>query len=304
MATGKVSVKFGKGTAKIAPKGGTGSSRQALSQLIAAELKKSGITRELAEKEGMKKRQEVASMAKSYFEATVKGSLALVNNSGVAAVYDPDSTPNPKHESFRRKDFIKRGRVRQKGSGTYFTPTIRQTRTLIRDANTPAGMVDQVTVVVTNPGGKGWKKLTERYALRSPKSKQFFHKRESEASARRAFLIEALKLSPKLTRTSSFYKGTVRIVPGKTEGSWVSEFRISYPALGPKFEFLRRAFLSGMSNISVVSGKDSFEELGSTGVDGILRAERYRPLMRPYSSEMGRKFKTALSQMEKKRSES
>jgi len=301
-AHGKITVTTTKGKRKFTTGGLLEKTAQiALSQNIKAQLLKSGITDELAQKEAKKKRQEVAAISRAYYLAMLKGSMSLVSASNIAAQWDKlPHVANSKHPAYRRKDKIK---LRGKGPSSGFHPKILQTQALLSDANTPSGLPTSVTISTSSVY---WKRLTERYALRSPKSKMFFRKntiiKKPDRSARFAFVkeINTIQNSAKVRSISAYYKGTVAVSALQKDGSRTAEFKISYPPLESKLDFLRKSFISGMKNISVAGDNDT-SSLGSTGVDALLRAEHYRPLTRPYASAVGRQMKTLFDKLGKQR---
>lgn len=293
-----IEVKFGKGTTLIPKAGLSATSKQALSHVIEATLKKKGVSVPVMEKAAAIARQRVAAVAQAYFGAAFQGSMQLVLRSNVAAQWDPDSYANPKHSSFRRKEFVRRGLAHHKTAATFFMPNIHLQKVKLLPRPHEDLLVKLPETIQVKPEastinqGRGWKKLTERYALRTPKSAMFFHKQTGvDKSARLQFVQAGVALLPKLSNISAFYKGTISFSSGTTEGSKTARFTINYPVMGPKFEFIRKAFVSGMHGTSVTVDTGS---LGSKGVDALLRAEQHRPLMRPYASEVGKLYKLAL----------
>jgi hypothetical protein len=285
---------FSKGARRPASQRGLApATMQALSHRIMREVQQEVLPGQL-EQVAKEKRLEVSHMAQAYFSAMVKGSKELVNNSGVPAEFQP--APMVENKRFvRRKDKIKaRGRY-PRGN---ITATIRQVQPL----RYPGGAKMESTPTVANVVfSVRWKKLTERYFKRKPRSTRFYYKRTGQDSARLAFNAEVETWKSRVQRLSSYQKAQLRkksYDAGK--GVMTIEFTVNYPTLGHRFDFLRRAFVSGMSRTSALAGLDTDNASNGTGPEGIVFAEHFRPMMRPYAREMGLQFKNALGKLGRK----
>lgn len=248
--------------------------KQALSQKIKREIAGSWITDDSVAKVVKAHRAEVVNMSRGFFSAAVNGAVALVNNSTVPVSDDGV------------RSFVKRprgmGRTKPtKALGTVNREVVHQ-ETL--SGLTPSSVRVSFPVV--------WKKLTRKYRRKIPLSIQFFRKREETGSARLALNAEAVKWQAALKASNSYNKA--KPIWQRQGDQFVSTFTINYPNLG-KFDFIRTAFLHGLARTSVFPNGQP----DNTGPNGILYAEHFRPLIRPYVVTVGRQFKSALEKLDK-----
>jgi hypothetical protein len=225
----------------------------------------------------------------AYFSATVRSVEELMDDSTVVAVFDKLPTgPLPVPRKLRRTDKVKR----RPPTSTRFKPELKRDITLRYKNGMPEGQDSKVELKLKLPA---WKRLTQKYYKRQPESKKFFRKRTNDKSARLAFKTEAATWKSKVNSVSSYNKGKMSVIKTKVNHKWVSTFSVNYPTLNSKFNFIRLAFLHGLANTST-----SIENLQTSGgSEGIVYAEKHRPIMRPVASEMGKRLREAFKKVEK-----
>ncbi|WP_019865135.1 hypothetical protein [Methylovulum miyakonense] len=256
------------------------SAKQSLSQKVKQSIKAYGIDESRLDKLAKEKRTEVVNTAIGFFSAAVNGAVELVNNSTVPAQYqEPPLVPG-------RKAFARKHKVQARGAynrGTVSVSVVHKISVLSKSTKGSSNVL--ISFPVT------WKKLTKRYFMRLPRSARFFKKRTENKSARLAFNSVAASWQRRLRSTASYQKGKMT---WKHDGyDLVTTFTINYPSLG-QFDFIRVAFLHGLKRTSTFpNGRPD-----NTGANGIVYAEHFRPLVRPYAVEVGRQFKRALEKLD------
>jgi hypothetical protein len=291
MANETVRAVFTKGSHQFG-KGGlfTTYAKQALSQNIEHTIRKTGLSKEIATAQIRESYKDSTELALSYFAAMVGGAGGLILDSKVDVLVHSQLIDNPRYSAYQRKSRIKSTRS---GPRPSFAPRIVRTIGMLANAKGPVGTPATIDVDFTVP--QKWKYLTERYAKRKPVSEIFFKKRNrnTSGSAAGAFIkkVPSMISRAKNIRT---YQGGLNNVAAHGVGGWKGSYKISYPNLG-ELDFIRRSFLHGMTNTSggdITPGGD---------IHGILWAEKWRPLMRPYASFVGKEYFKAIKQMQKRK---
>lgn len=263
-------------------------STRAVSQKIKDELKGlilKGNAEEIqkaAQKLAIERRSDYIETSRAYYLAMVNGAINLIIYSGVPAQSDAGVRVDVKR--------VKRGDVKI-SQGRYvrasFTAKIHHSEKL-RFVSKPYGISDSVSVSLSPK----WKKLSAAYAARNPESKFFFRKRRDTDpdSARVAFNSVSAAWKQKAWARSSYQKEAgISFTYDAGKGKLTTQLRINFPGLGPQFDFLRKAFLSGQANIRV-------PQLGGDGAAGIARAEEMRPMLRPFAVEVGKQWRMAINE--------
>ena len=242
------------------------------------ELERAGLVEDKLNRLAESAERRLSRMSGDYFIMMVKGCTELANDSTVPAQWDED-------------DNLKKGK-KVKG-GTSKAGYMRKTQTssfsaIVRYTGNFGGADRPIEY------GVSWKKLTRKYAMRTPISKKFFFKRDKQPSARMQFLDDFAKAS-KLARQPSRYapsgvKTKYNFDVNTEKSTLTATYRLRYPNLG-KFNFLRRAFLDGNKPLPDIT---NFGE-----GDGFLRAESVRPLLRPFAREVGKAFLANVEKMSK-----
>lgn len=309
---------------KVFAKGGGTRQTKSITQRVESIIHKDFEDSKVARKMASAHRKYVEKIAQAHYGAALQGCIDLVKDSKVKAVADMRNTTPVKgkftgkrveqlrYPRFNEREkitvthaingkstpisgLVKIGEELQKDLEKLIEEHPRQDSIVSRglgrltrlnsawDKTIPT--IKRVPITGTKGNALVWRKLRKDYFFRNPKSEVFFKKRLAEPSARLSF--EAM---------SSDWKRKVKLMGDKhgvkmissSAGAIKFQFRLSYPELDTNFDFIRKSFVTGRPVNLAYAGS-------GTGARGIVYAEMMRPMLRPYASAVGHRFRNILS---------